>query len=237
MVSLPLALAAGSVEISNGPAYGTDILTSVSTAWGGASLFAILLAGLAGLVASKQVSQPVLALTAATLRMEQGDLTSRADLPAQGQAQEFQSLAHAFNAMAQRVEDTISTLRAFVSDSAHELNTPLTALGTNLELAATEKDVVQKDQFLNRAQQQVLRLERLASGLLDLSRIETSRFTPAFEKLDLVQLTNECAGAVCLAGRAGGTWFQPFPLRPRRFLCRAIRSNCKAPSTTCLKTP
>jgi signal transduction histidine kinase len=120
------------------------------------------------------VTHPILILTNVTQRMESGDLSNRVNLPEKGSAAEFQTLAHSFNSMAQRVENTISMLRAFVADAAHELHTPLTALHTSLELAADETDATQHSLFLERAQEQSQRLEALVSGLLDLSRIEAA---------------------------------------------------------------
>lgn len=191
VVSQPLTASLGTLEISAGPSYGSDILNAVSLAWLIASVIAIVLAALAGWVASRDVTQPVLALTHATRRMEQGDLAMRATLPRVRQANEFQTLADSFNNMAQRVEDTVSTLRAFVSDAAHELNTPLTALKTNLELAANETDAVQKGIFLARALEQNRRLELLTSSLLDLSRIEAAQTSPDPEPVNLRRLAAE----------------------------------------------
>jgi signal transduction histidine kinase len=174
VISLPLSNSLGTLEISKGPAYGQDILRSVILAWAGAGVVAVLLAVLAGWVASRQVTHPLLILTNVTQRMESGDLSNRVNLPEKGSAAEFQTLAHSFNSMAQRVENTISMLRAFVADAAHELHTPLTALHTSLELAADETDATQHSLFLERAQEQSQRLEALVSGLLDLSRIEAA---------------------------------------------------------------
>ena len=189
VVAHPMTGALGTVELSAGPSYGTDILNAVSLAWLVASIIAILLAALAGWFASRDVTRPVLALTDATRRMEQGDLGMRANLPGTRQANEFQTLADSFNNMAQRVENTVSTLRSFVSDAAHEINTPLTALKTNLELAANETDAAQRDIFLARALEQNRRLELLTGGLLDLSRIEAAQ--PAPEPVSLRQLAAE----------------------------------------------
>ncbi len=151
VINIPLTSTSGApigtLEFSHGPAYGEQILDAVSLAWLVASIIAIALAGLAGWFASLQVTRPVLALTSATRQMEQGNLSVRASLTSEKQADEFHTLALSFNSMAQRVEDTISTLRAFVSDAAHELNTPLTALKTNLELAGNETDQDQKAVF------------------------------------------------------------------------------------------
>lgn len=187
VISIPLDGSLGTLEISNGPAYGSDILRSVAIAWVIAGILSIALAALAGLYASKQVTQPVLMLTDAAHQMEGGNLSARVALPDEKQ-QEFTALAHAFNGMAAQVENTVSTLRAFVSDAAHELNTPLTALKTNLELAATEADAAQRQEFLSRALEQNQRLEKLTSNLLDLSRIEAPDAASTFESLDLRQL-------------------------------------------------
>ncbi len=142
----------------------------------------------AGWLVSKQVTQPVLALTEAAHRMEGGNLSARVELPGEKQ-QEFTALASAFNGMAGQVENTIATLRAFVSDAAHELNTPLTALKTNLELAAAEPDSARRENFLVQALEQNQRMEGLTRSLLDLSRVEAAEV--AFERLDMRQLLAE----------------------------------------------
>lgn len=178
------------LEIYSGPAYGSDIIRSVAIAWAVAGIFSIALAAWAGWLVSKQVTRPVMALTEATRRMEQGELSTRVALPAEKQ-KEFVALAHSFNSMAQQVEGTVFTLRAFVSDAAHELNTPLTALKINLELAANEPDAARKQNFLAHAIEQNERLGQLTNSLLDLSRIESAQAAPDFSLLDLRQLTAE----------------------------------------------
>lgn len=190
VVSITLSDSSHKLEISSGPAYGSDILKSVAIAWGAAGILSVILAISMGLYASRQVTRPVLALIDATRQMEQGQLSARVNLPNE-QQQEFQSLAAAFNNMAQRVEKTISTLRAFVSDAAHELNTPLTALKTNLELALNEPDPASQINYLASALEQNQRLEQLTGRLLDLSRIEYSQTTPDFSHFDLRQLVAE----------------------------------------------
>ena len=77
-----------------------------------------------------------------------------------------------FNEMSGRLEETIQTLRRFVVDAAHELQTPLTALRTNLELAADGGSGRAEDGYIRQAQTQVERLSRLTSSLLALSRME-----------------------------------------------------------------
>jgi len=184
-VNISLEGSLGTLVISDGPAYGWDIIRSVLLAWAEASVIAILLAILAGFSSSRQVTHPVMLLTDVTHRMESGDLAARVTIPETKTATEFQALAHSFNSMAERVENTVSTLRAFVADAAHEFHTPLTALHTNLELVAEEKDDDRRSLFLERAQEQNLRLEALVDGLLDLSRIESAgKFEGTFIELN-----------------------------------------------------
>jgi signal transduction histidine kinase len=90
--------------------------------------------------------------------------------------------------MAGQIEGTVSTLRHFVADAAHELNTPLTALRTNLELAA--KQAPQNEHLLE-AQQQADRLERLNDDLLRLSRLEGGLSENKFQPIDMTGLLRE----------------------------------------------
>jgi signal transduction histidine kinase len=180
----------GVLEFSNGPSYGEDVISSVTSAWLFASVFATGIAALAGWFVSKRVTRPVLALEKATRQMEQGDLRVRVELQDERQ-QEFLSLASSFNNMAEQVEQTISTLREFVADAAHELHTPLTALRTNLELARDEMNASARSRYLARAQEQGQRLEALVKSLLDLSRIEAAEFKFDLAPIDFSQLVRE----------------------------------------------
>jgi signal transduction histidine kinase len=122
--------------------------------------------------------------------MEKGDLSVRVNLQDETQ-QEFLSLADSFNGMAEQVEQTVSTLREFVADAAHELHTPLTALQTNIELAREEETVSARSLYLSRAQEQSQRLETLINNLLDLSRIEGADAKSHSELVDFAQLVRE----------------------------------------------
>ena len=69
----------GYVELSDGPAYGQEIVNSVASGWAIASVIAILLAAAAGWLFSRRLSQPIVALTDVTARMAEGDLATRAN--------------------------------------------------------------------------------------------------------------------------------------------------------------
>jgi signal transduction histidine kinase len=172
----------GYVELSNGPAYGRDILRSVAWGWAIAALAAVLLAAAAGVWVSRRFSTPLENLTQTTARMAAGDLSARADIERQD---EFGLLANSFNKMADTIEDKVAALRRFVADAAHELGTPLTALRTNLELV--------DDPQITPTLEQVERMDSLTRSLLDLSHLEAAGSDTHFEDVDLVGLLRTIA--------------------------------------------
>jgi signal transduction histidine kinase len=171
----------GYVELSQGPAYAREIVGDVAVGWGIASAVAVALAAAVGWLVSRRISTPLLALTETTTSMADGDLSARADARPRD---EFGTLACSFNRMADRIEQTVVSLRRFVSDAAHEIHTPLTALRTNLELAT-------QDGYVQEAQVQLERLEALTEGLLDLSRMEAAVDLPALAEVPMDSLVRE----------------------------------------------
>lgn len=180
----------GYVELSQGPAYGRDILNRVAWGYSFAGAAAVLLSALVGWLASRSLSSPLIALTEVTARMEAGELSARA---AGSRRDELGRLSRSFNKMANRVEETIITLRRFVADAAHELHTPLTALRTDLDLVGQEVETEDQRLRVSRAQAQLIRLEQLTNGLLDLSRLEANETASRPTKFDLNQLVQHSA--------------------------------------------
>jgi signal transduction histidine kinase len=172
----------GNLTLSDGPAIGNEIMAGVARGGALAALVAVLIAAGMGWWISRLMSAPLIELTESTRRMAAGDLSSRAVIAS---SDEFGNLAKSFNDMADQVEEIVGSLRCFASDAAHELQTPLTALHTNLELAMQDQP---DSQYLSQAWQQFHRLETLSTDLLDLSRIESSDPGHPFEPVDIVNL-------------------------------------------------
>ena len=106
--------------------------------------------------------------------------------------------------MAARVETTVTSLRRFVADAAHEIGTPLTALQADLELAERKATSDDERRLVDRALVQTGRLASLSGNLLQLSRLEAGE--PAGERRtsDLVAVARELAdGAASRAEQAG----------------------------------
>ncbi len=107
-----------------------DFVQSVNIGLLSAAALAGGLALLLTLFLSRQILQPVAALTQAARRLERGDLTQRVRVTGGG---ELGELASAFNAMAESISTNEVLRRHMVSDVAHELRTPLTNIRGTLE--------------------------------------------------------------------------------------------------------
>jgi signal transduction histidine kinase len=105
-------------------------------------------------------------------------------------------LARSFNTMASRVEETVSSLRRFVADAAHEIGTPLTALQADLDIAQGHAQPETRERFVEHAAVQAQRLEYLTSSLLRLSRIEAGDLSQDPRPIDLVALARQALDAV-----------------------------------------
>jgi len=161
--------AVATIRVSEAPAYGAAAVRSALVAWLLAGIAAVVLAAVVGWASSRRLTRPLRAITAASDRMAQGDLTVRADV---SRSDEIGGLAGSFNAMATQTQHTVTALQRFVADAAHELGTPLTALEADLELAQTQTDPADQQRLIGRAMRQAERLERLSGNLLRLSRLD-----------------------------------------------------------------
>ncbi|MDQ2910653.1 MAG: HAMP domain-containing histidine kinase [Actinomycetota bacterium] len=107
---------------------------------------------------------------------------------------ELRRLADAFERMRVRLAQLDDARREFVANASHELRTPLFSLGGFLELLDDEVlDEPTRREFLTSMREQVVRLTKLASDLLDLTRLDAGRLTVEREPVDLAALAEELA--------------------------------------------
>jgi signal transduction histidine kinase len=105
---------------------------------------------------------------------------------------ELGALAAAFERMRVRLAQLDDARREFVANASHELRTPLFSLAGFLELLDDEElDEPTKREFLTSMREQVDRLTKLASDLLDLTRLDAGRLTVAREPVDLGALAED----------------------------------------------
>ena len=182
----------GYVVLSGPPVSGRAVLVGVAEGSLIAGAIAVILAAVTGYYLARRMSRPIVGLRAATDRMARGDLSVRADATSSNEVGE---LADSFNVMAERTEATVTTLRRFVGDAAHEIGTPLTALQTDLQLAERVAVTPDERRLVARAFAQAGRLRDLCDGLLRLSRIEAGNAGPSSRPCDLVSSVHSALDA------------------------------------------
>lgn len=182
--------AQGTLLLSDGPASGRDVLAGVTHVMGLAAAIATLLAAAAGYFLSARLAQPIIALTETSDRMAGGELSARSNV---ARGDEVGRLAESFDAMADRIEATVVTLRRFVADAAHEIGTPLTALQADLELAEVAESDAEQRALVRRALGQARRIEDLSGNLLRLSRLEAGESEATAGIVDIPSLVRAAA--------------------------------------------
>jgi signal transduction histidine kinase len=147
---------------------------------------ALLVALLLGYVGARMFARRIRRLERAADRIASG----RFDEPvADAGGGELGALAAAFERMRVRLAQLDDARRAFVANASHELRTPLFSLAGFLELLDDEElDEPTRREFLASMREQVDRLTKLASDLLDLTRLDAGRLTVEREPVDLAAL-------------------------------------------------
>ena len=107
---------------------------------------------------------------------------------------EIGELASALERMRDEIAATDASRRAFVANASHELRTPVFALSGFLELLMDEEDEATRTQFLATMQDQVERLTKLATDLLDLSRLDAGKVPMEHEPIQLAAVAERIAG-------------------------------------------
>jgi two-component system, OmpR family, sensor kinase len=148
--------------------------------YGGAALLA---AALAALLVARAVSFRVRRLEGVAARVAQGDLTARFPVDARD---EIGQLARTLEAMRRQLAELDDARKRFIATASHELRTPLFSLGGFLELL-DEEDLDEEDRrrFVKQLRQQVTRMQKLATDLLDLSKLEAGSLELRAEPTDL----------------------------------------------------
>ena len=156
-----------------------------------AGLIGLLFAALVGYVLASLHTRRIARLERAAERIASGHL----DEPVVDTGHdELGQLAAAFERMRVRLENLDRARNEFIANASHELRTPVFSLGGFLELMADEElDEGTRREFLETMREQVDRLAKLATDLLDLSRLDAGRLIMEHEPVDLGEVAHVVA--------------------------------------------
>ncbi|BEP37826.1 ATP-binding protein [Variovorax sp. V59] len=106
---------------------------------------------------------------------------------------EIAPLVHAFNHLLSRVRSAFATQRRFVQDAAHELRTPMAAIGLQIENLRAHVPAGEATERFNQLEAGVTRAQHLIEQLLSLSRQDAPGrpLAPSREAVDIETLLRE----------------------------------------------
>ncbi len=151
-----------------------------------AAIPSLLIALVIGVLGARRLTSRIRRLERGADRIATGSL----EQPIEDEGEdEVAQLARSFERMRQRLAQLDEARREFIANASHELRTPIFALSGSLELLSEEEmDEANRQEFLETMRGQVERLEKLATALLDLSRLDADKLDLMPEPLALAPL-------------------------------------------------
>ena len=135
------------------------------------------------------------------------DERSPTDLPLARVPDEIAPLVASFNHLLGRVRSAFATQRRFVQDAAHELRTPMAAIGLQIENLRAHIPAGEATERFVQLEAGVTRAQHLIEQLLSLSRQDAPRRAMAREAVDIEVLLRESVSQLMvLAGQAAATY-------------------------------
>ena len=155
--------------------------------FGWSSAISLLLAFAGGAVMSRGVLRRVETISRTARDIMAGDFSKR--IPRRGTQDELDHLAASLNAMLERNQAAMESVRQVSNDNAHDLRTPLNRLRQRLEFAQRRARSV--DEWRQVAEGCISDMDAILEafgGLLRIARIESGMPTRRFTKVDLSEL-------------------------------------------------
>jgi heavy metal sensor kinase len=132
-----------------------------------------------------------------------------------GTGDELDRLAATLNDMLARLDVTFRQIRQFSADASHELQTPLTILQGELEVALrAPRTPDEYRRVLTSALEESKRIARLVEGLLLLSRADAGVLRMDHQAVDLTRLVAEVCEQSQVLAKARGVTLDLEPLTP-----------------------
>jgi len=159
-------------------------------------IFILIVIGLGRFFADRVLS-PISEVVSQVDNITASNLSARVQIGESVEQDELHQLAETFNRMLDRIQYAFESQKSFVSNASHELRTPLTSLEGQLEVGLiSDRSIDEYKQILSSSLEDLLRLNGLLNGLLDLAQTDTATLDINFGpvRIDELVLTviDEC---------------------------------------------
>jgi signal transduction histidine kinase len=152
-------------------------------------LIAVAIATAIGLYYSRAAASNIRSLQDAARKVADGNFETSIPVASAGQ---LGDLARTFNEMQRRLAELDSARKQFIANASHELRTPIFSLGGFVELLEEEDpSPEERAEFVRTMRQQIERLTKLTTDLLDLSQLDAGAVEMRAGAVDLTALARE----------------------------------------------
>lgn len=160
-------------------AYAKDILRMYLSS----AVFAAALSFIVVYAFTAKLTKPLRQMSSATKAYAKGDFSKRVSVRG---SDEFAELCQSFNRMASALSTLESSRRSFVANVSHELKTPMTTIGGFIDgmLDGTIPEE-RHGEYLEIVSDEIKRLSRLVTSMLNLSKIEAGELDLKYSDFDM----------------------------------------------------
>ena len=148
-----------------------------------AALFSLVVSFATVYYLSYRLTRPLREMVTATQHYAQGDFSYKVKVRGHD---ELAQLAEAFNTMAMSLSALESSRRSFVANVSHELKTPMTSIGGFID--GMLDGTIRSDRYeyyLRIVSDEVKRLSRLVTGMLNMSKLEAGEMQINLKQFDI----------------------------------------------------
>lgn len=150
------------------------------------TLFAFAAAFISVYVVTYSITKPLRKMSQITKEYATGDFSKRIEIKGNN---ELAELGNAMNSMAQSLSALEYSRRSFVANVSHELKTPMTTIGGFIDgILDGTIPADEAEKYLKIVSNEVKRLARLVSSMLNLSKIEAGELSLNLKKVDISAL-------------------------------------------------
>jgi len=150
-------------------------------------IITVLIIYFSGRFFSRRVFAPVKEITDKAREISSKNLHSRIEIP--GTKDELAEFASTFNEMLERLNKSFTEQNHFVSNIAHELRTPLSAMVTELELASLkERNTDEYKKIIKNTYSDSKKLIRLINALLDFAKASYDQYVIKFKPVRIDEI-------------------------------------------------
>jgi two-component system sensor histidine kinase CpxA len=160
-----------------------------------------IISALMCLVIAHYLAKPIERLRKATNELARGNLDIRVGATIGRRRDEIADLVHDFDSMAGELRHQIQSERSLLSGVSHELRSPIARMRLALALARNA-DPSERDEMLDRIEQDTIQLDSMLESILTVARLESGQYKPKFEDISLNEVIDEVLDDACFEAAA-----------------------------------